>query len=137
MNAKRIITAITITLVASTIIAVTALTITFNSDKNKIETQIEPTYPATASYTPAKHAAVADTIVTPSLGKKTLEADTCALKTYTTYIGNHKIAPMPPLKVRMPKAPKITIPRTYIRPIKIKPAYPRSPRLAKVLLRIR
>ena len=137
MNAKRIITAITITLVASTIIAVTALTITFNSDKNKIETQIEPTYPATASYTPAKHAAVADTIDTPSLEKKPVEANTCALKTDTTNICNHKIAPMPPLKVRMPKAPKITIPRTYIRPIKIKPAYPRSPRLAKVLRRIR
>lgn len=137
MNAKRIITAITITLVASTIIAVTALTITFNSDKNKIETQIEPTYQATASYTPAKHAAVADTIDTPSLEKKPVEANTCALKTDTTNICNHKIAPMPPLKVRMPKAPKIIIPRTYIRPIKIKPAYPRSPRLAKVLLRIR
>ena len=137
MNAKRIITAITITLVASTIIAVTALTITFNSDKNKIETQIEPTYQATASYTPAKHAAVADTIDTPSLEKKPVEDNTCALKTDTTNICNHKIAPMPPLKVRMPKAPKIIIPRTYIRPIKIKPAYPRSPRLAKVLLRIR
>lgn len=137
MNAKRIITAITITLVASTIIAVTALTISYNPDNNKMEIQAKPTYSATASYTPAKHAAGADTIDTPAPGKTPLEADTCALKTYTTYIGNHKIAPMPPLKVRMPKASNITIPRTYIRPIKIKPASPISPGLAKVLLRIR
>lgn len=137
MNAKRIITAITITLVASTIIAVTALTISYNPDNNKMEIQANPTYSATASYTPAKHAAVADTIDTPAPEKTPLEANTCALKTDTTYIGNHKIAPMPPLKVRMPKASNITIPRTYIRPIKIKPASPISPGMAKVLRLIR
>lgn len=137
MNAKRIITAITITLVASTIIAVTALTISYNPDNNKMEIQANPTYSATASYTPARHAAGADTIDTPAPGKTQLEADTCALKTGTTYIGNHKIAPKPPLKVRMPKAPNITIPRTYIRPIKIKPASPISPGMAKVLRLIR